>query len=86
MIEKVYLSRIARDSDVIINLPKLKTHSLTVFTGGIKNMYGTIPRGYRTRFHYEYMRIEDFSQMLTDVFSVIKPHLNIMDGIIAMEG
>jgi uncharacterized protein (DUF362 family)/Pyruvate/2-oxoacid:ferredoxin oxidoreductase delta subunit len=85
-LEKVYLSKIALDADVIINLPKLKTHSLCVFTGGVKNMYGTIPSGHRTKFHGEYIRNEDFSQMLTDIFSAIRPQLTIMDGIIAMEG
>jgi len=85
-LEKVYLSKISLDADVIINLPKLKTHSLCVFTGGVKNMYGTIPSGHRTKFHGEYIRNEDFSQMLTDIFSAIRPQLTIMDGIIAMEG
>jgi uncharacterized protein (DUF362 family)/NAD-dependent dihydropyrimidine dehydrogenase PreA subunit len=86
ILDRAYLSRTALDADVIINLPKLKTHALTVFTGGIKNMYGVIPKGQRTRFHYDYMKIEDFSQMLTDVFSAARPHLTIMDGIMAMEG
>jgi len=85
-LEKVYLSKIALDADVIINLPKLKTHSLCVLTGGVKNMYGTIPIGHRTKFHGEYIRNEDFSQVLTDIFSAIRPQLTIMDGIIAMEG
>lgn len=85
-LEKVYLSRILLDADVIINLPKLKTHSLCVFTGGVKNMYGTIPSGLRRKFHAEYIRNEDFSQVLTDIFSAIRPQLTIMDGIIAMEG
>jgi len=85
-LKKVYLSTVALDADVIVNLPKLKTHSLTVLTGGVKNMYGTIPNGLRTRFHGEYMRREDFSQVLTDIFSAIKPQLTIVDGIIAMEG
>ena len=85
-LEKVYLSKIALDADVIINLPKLKTHSLCVFTGGVKNFYGTIPSGLRRKFHAEYMRSEDFSQVLTDIFSAIRPQLTIMDGIIAMEG
>ncbi|MFC1956336.1 DUF362 domain-containing protein [Chloroflexota bacterium] len=82
---KVYLSKIALDADVVINLPKLKTHSLTIFTGGIKNMYGAIPHGHPTRFHYDYTRSEDFGQMLTDVFSAILPQLIIMDGVMAME-
>ncbi len=85
-LEKVYLSKISLDADVIINLPKLKTHSLCVFTGGVKNMYGNIPSGLRQKFHAEYMRSEDFSQVLTDIFSAIRPQLTIMDGIIAMEG
>ncbi len=85
-LEKVYLSTIALDADVIINLPKLKTHSLCVLTGGVKNMYGTIPIGLRRKFHAEYIRPEDFSQMLTDIFSAVRPQLTIMDGIIAMEG
>jgi len=85
-LEKVYLSKISLDADVIINLPKLKTHSLCVFTGGVKNMYGTIPSGHRTKFHAEYIKNEDFSQVLTDIFSAIRPQLTIMDGIIAMEG
>ena len=86
LLDKVYISIIALDADVMINLPKFKTHSLTVFTGGVKNMYGTIPQGLRTRFHYEYLKREDFSQLLVDIFSAVKPHLTIMDGIMAMEG
>ena len=85
-LDKIYLSRIVLDADVIVNLPKLKTHSLTILTGGVKNMYGTIPSGLRTRFHGEYVKTEDFSQVLTDIFSAIRPQLTIMDGIVAMEG
>ena len=86
LLEKVYVSSAVLNADVIINLPKLKTHSLTILTGGVKNMYGIIPQGFRTRFHAQYLGNEDFSQMLTDIFSVARPHLTIMDGIIAMEG
>ena len=73
LLEKVYLSKISLDADVIINLPKLKTHSLCIFTGGVKNMYGTIPSGHRTKFHAEYIMNEDFSQMLTEIFSAARP-------------
>ena len=85
-LEKVYLSKTLLDADVIINLPKLKTHSLCIFTGGVKNFYGIIPIGLRRKFHGEYIRNENFSQMLTDIFSAARPQLTIMDGIIAMEG
>ncbi len=85
-LEKVYLSKTLLDADVIINLPKLKTHSLCVFTGGVKNIYGAIPGGLRRKLHGEYIRSEDFSQVVTDIFSAARPQLTIMDGIIAMEG
>ncbi len=85
-LKKAYFSKVALDADIIVNLPKLKTHSLTVFTGGVKNMYGIIPNGLRIRFHGEYVRPEDFSQVLVDIFSAIKPQLTVMDGVLAMEG
>ena len=86
MLDKVYVSSIVKEADVIVDLPKLKTHSLTVFTGGIKNMYGTIPGGLRSKYHVLYKGLVNFSQMLVDIFAAVKPQLTIMDGIMAMEG
>ena len=86
LLKSVYVSKVALDADVIVNLPKFKTHCLTVFTGGVKNMYGVIPHGQRLRLHGEYPGPEDFSQMLADIFTAVKPHLTVMDGIVAMEG
>ncbi|MBT3362500.1 MAG: DUF362 domain-containing protein [Chloroflexi bacterium] len=85
-LDKTYISKAVLESDVIINLPKMKTHSLAVFTGAVKNMYGVLPGGIRRRYHADYMARVDFNQMLVDVFSQVRPHLNIMDGIMAMEG
>ncbi len=82
----VYAARAAVEADVIVNLPKLKTHTLTVFTGAVKNMYGTLPVGLRRRYHGEFRRSEDFSRMLTDVFAANVPQLTIMDAISAMQG
>jgi len=86
LVNPVYISRIALEADVIVNLPRLKTHSLTIFTGGIKNMYGVIPVSLRREYHGTFAHPDDFNLMLTDVFAAAKPHLTIMDGIIGMEG
>jgi uncharacterized protein (DUF362 family)/NAD-dependent dihydropyrimidine dehydrogenase PreA subunit len=86
ILKEVYLSRLVLESDVIINLPKFKTHSLTLFTGGIKNLYGTIPAGLRRQYHGEFLNMTDFCRALVDVYSVVQPQLTIMDGIMAMEG
>ena len=86
LLDQMYISRIALEADVIINLPKLKTHSLTIFTGGIKNMYGTIPASLRHRYHGDFINVDDFNLMLTDVYAAARPQLTIMDGIVSMEG
>jgi uncharacterized protein (DUF362 family)/Pyruvate/2-oxoacid:ferredoxin oxidoreductase delta subunit len=86
VLTKAYFSSLALDSDYLINLPKLKTHSFTAFTGAVKNMYGVIPHGLRCRYHREYPKSEIFGQMLVDIFSCAIPHLNIMDAVLAMEG
>ena len=86
VLTKAFISPLVLDSDFLINLPKLKTHSFMAFTGAIKNMYGIIPHGLRCSYHREYDKSELFGQMLVDVFSCAPPHLNIMDAIYAMEG
>jgi uncharacterized protein (DUF362 family) len=80
------ISAAVLDADVIINLPKLKTHALTLFTGAVKNMYGVIPCGMRLRYHNEFSLNADFSRLLVDIYSCVTPRLTIMDAITAMEG
>jgi uncharacterized protein (DUF362 family)/Pyruvate/2-oxoacid:ferredoxin oxidoreductase delta subunit len=74
------------EADVVINLPKLKTHGLTLFTGAIKNMYGAIPGVTKVGFHARFQDAASFSQLLVDVYMATKPSLTIMDGIVGMEG
>ncbi|MDI3548247.1 MAG: hypothetical protein PWR10_1899 [Halanaerobiales bacterium] len=80
------LGKFIREADVIINLPKLKTHGLTMFTGAVKNLFGAIPGLLKAEYHLKMPRIDLFSQMLIDLAFCVKPVLNIMDGIIGMEG
>ena len=86
VLDKAYISPLVLDSNFLINLPKLKTHSFTAFTGAVKNLYGIIPHGLRCRYHREYADSEIFGRMLVDIFSCAPPHLNIMDAIQGMEG
>lgn len=86
VLKKVYIAKAVLEADVIVNLPKLKTHSLTLFTGAVKNFYGIIPAGLRTALHGEHPKPEEFSQVLVDIFSVARPALTVMDAVVAMEG
>jgi uncharacterized protein (DUF362 family)/Pyruvate/2-oxoacid:ferredoxin oxidoreductase delta subunit len=82
------LPSLIKDIDVIINLPKLKTHGFTTFTGAVKNLFGMIPGLQKASYHLRLTTKEEFSTMLLDLYGFLKPSvkLNIMDGIIGMEG
>jgi len=75
------------EADVIINLPKFKTHSLTLLTLGVKNLFGCIPGPKKALWH---LKAGDdrkiFAQILFDIYQVIQPSLSILDGIVGMEG
>ena len=74
------------DSDGLISLSKLKTHQLTRLTGSVKNQFGCIPGVLKGEYHVKMPDPYDFSAMLIDLNTLIKPRLYIMDAIIAMEG
>ena len=74
------------DCDHFVNLPKFKTHNLTLLTGAIKNLFGLIPGTFKTELHKNYFHIVDFSKILVDIYQEAKPSLTLIDGILAMEG
>lgn len=74
------------EADVVINLPKLKTHGLTLFTGGVKNNFGCIPGMRKAQMHLRAQGAEDFSQMLVDLLLAVRPELTVMDAVVGMDG
>ena len=74
------------DADGLVSLPKFKAHPLVRLTGAVKNQFGCIPGLRKSQFHAKLPDPYDFSTMLVDLNTFIKPRLCIMDGIMAMEG
>lgn len=74
------------EADYIINICKMKTHAMTGYSGGIKNLFGTIPGLEKPQMHYRWPEIEDFSRMLVELAQTVNPQLTIIDAIDAMEG
>lgn len=81
-----HISKYAFDADLIISIPKLKTHVLTNYTGAIKNNYGFIPGLRKSDYHKKYPDARSFSGVVVDIFSLIRPQLTIMDAALALEG
>ncbi|MBQ9940510.1 MAG: DUF362 domain-containing protein [Clostridia bacterium] len=73
-------------ADVFINVSKLKSHGLTVFTGTAKNLYGLIPGLEKAQIHARFPDKNDFADFICDINTTIVPDLSILDGIVAMEG
>ena len=74
------------DADLVIDLPKLKTHVLTLFTGAVKNLYGVIPGTRKRDLHLGAPGVAAFSPVLVDVLGLVRPRLAIMDGVTGLEG
>jgi uncharacterized protein (DUF362 family)/Pyruvate/2-oxoacid:ferredoxin oxidoreductase delta subunit len=83
---RVGVSRIVLEADIIISLPKFKTHGLTVITGAIKNSYGFLPGAQKARLHRAAASPERFHEMLVDVFRLRVPDLILVDAVVGMEG
>lgn len=81
-----YLSKRLKEFDVIINMPKLKTHGLNTLTLAVKNLYGCIPGMTKVQMHLRFQNKDLFAEMLVDLHDYVKPNLNILDGVIGMEG
>ena len=72
---------------VVINLPKMKTHSMGVYTGAVKNLFGVIPGLRKAKYHKDAPNPAAFGEVLADIHKVItNMPLHIMDGIISMQG
>jgi len=84
--ERLAFSREVLECDVLVSLPKMKTHVATGITGAIKNTYGHLVGGEKTRLHREAQGIENFARAVVDVFQVRPPDLVVMDAVVAMEG
>ncbi len=79
----------AHNVDVIVNLCKLKTHSLTGISCGVKNLFGLIPGVEKFEMHARYSNMNDFTEMLIDLcLCTMQYHevLTVCDAVVAMEG
>jgi len=69
------------DCDLLVNVPKLKTHLDTLVTVCLKNLMGMVPSDPDCLEMHGHL-----PQSITDLYRLLKPGLNIVDGIIAHEG
>jgi uncharacterized protein (DUF362 family) len=74
-----------RRADLVVSLPKLKTHHWAGMTCAMKNLFGVMP-GIYYGWPKNVLHREGISQSILDINGTVAPHLAIVDGIVGMEG
>ena len=79
-LKEIEVPRIVTES-AIINAAKLKTHSATGVSLGMKNMFGLLPEKMKFKYH-----LRNINKVIVDINTVLKPNFTMIDGFYALEG
>ncbi len=79
--KEIKVAKRVLDADFLINVPTMKTHVATGVSLCLKNLKGVLPENEKRRSHF--LGVNKF---VTDLNSIVKPHLCVIDGTVAMEG
>ena len=73
------------DADIVVSLPKLKTHHWAGMTCGMKNLFGVVP-GAVYGWPKNVLHFHGISNAIVDLTATIRPALVIVDAVVSMEG
>ena len=83
---RLAISREVLEADLVVNLPKLKTHMQTTLSGAVKNMFGILVGSQKAKVHHVCAGIAEFAEAIVDIYAIRPPALSIMDAVVGMEG
>ncbi len=86
LMKRMELADIIDGVDYIVNAPKMKTHVMMGVTLAVKNTFGFMVGLNKSQMHLKLADREKFASMLVDINNFVKPDLNLMDGVVGMEG
>jgi uncharacterized protein (DUF362 family) len=79
-LKRLFLPKTILDADAVVDLPLMKTHEFTAYSGAIKNLFGCVPSNRRIYLH-PYL-----PEVFYRLYTLFKPQLTIMDARIGIEG
>jgi uncharacterized protein (DUF362 family) len=82
---ELWLPRTVLDADVVISMPKMKTHHWAGVTLSLKNLFGTLP-GRVYGWPKNVLHWEGIERSILDIAGAVRPRYAIVDGIVGMEG
>lgn len=84
-LERLYFPQTIVNADLVVSMPKLKTHHWAGITLSLKNMFGTIP-GAKYGWPKNWLHWHGISASIVDINTTLRPGFAIVDGIEGMEG
>jgi uncharacterized protein (DUF362 family) len=82
---ELWVPRLLREADVVVSMPKLKTHHWTGVTLSLKNCFGCMP-GRVYGWPKDVFHIHGIPKSILDIYGAVRPSLAIVDGIVGMDG
>lgn len=85
--QRLELARELLEADVVVNLPKFKTHGQMLLSLAVKNLFGAVPGARKLQWHYRAGRDKAlFARALNEIALAVRPRLSIVDAVLAMDG
>ena len=82
---ELWVPKILREADVVVSMPKLKTHHWVGVTLSLKNCFGCMP-GRVYGWPKDVFHVRNVPRSIVDIAGAVRPSLAIVDGIVGMEG
>ncbi len=80
-----YVAKPVADADILISLPKMKTHHWVGVTLSLKNLFGILP-GVIYGWPKNLLHYRGIERSILDLVRTIRVHYSIIDGVVGMEG
>lgn len=84
-LKTMYFPETITDADLVVSIPKMKTHHWAGVTLSMKNMFGTVP-GIKYGWPKNILHWRNIHSSIIDINSTLAPSFAIVDGIVGMEG
>jgi len=85
LLRELYLPETVLSADILISLPKMKTHKLAGITLSLKNMFGVVP-GMKYGWPKNTLHWNGIPMSICEINGTVKSHYSIVDGVVGMEG
>ena len=84
-LDALWVPKVLRETEVVVSMPKLKTHHWVGVTMSLKNCFGCMP-GRVYGWPKDVFHVRGIPESILDIAAAVRPSLAIVDGIVGMQG